>query len=386
MRLGRRRKGDDQMDFEFNEEQATLREISRSALLTHSSPAHVRSLAESGHDVDDKLWRLGTDLGWTGLAIGEDFGGSGQSLVELCIVAEELGRALAAGPFITSSLVGLAVERFGSDTIKDELLPRLADGSFRATWALAEPRGAWTPASVTTNAIATDGDYILHGRKTAVQDAGSSNGILVSAVLGGAPALFMVDPASTGVTLRKQKTLDESRSFYEIDFDNVRVGGGRRLEVDASAVQWLCDAAAVLTSADSLGAGQRLMEMTVDYVKVREQFDRAIGSFQAVKHKISDMAIGVKGTFAATYYAAMSLDLGSPDASRDATVAKSFSSDAMSRLAGQALQSHGGIGFTWEHDLHLYLRRVKTDETLYGDTPAHQERLAALLIDDRPAT
>lgn len=372
------------MDFEFNDEQATLRDISRSALLTHSSPSHVRSLAESDRDVDDKLWQLGVDLGWTGLAIGEDHGGAGQSLVELCIVAEELGRALAAGPFITSALVGLAVERFGSEAIKGDLLPRLADGSSRATWALAEPGGAWTPGSVTTSAIAQDGDYILHGRKTAVQDAGSADSILVSATLGGDPVFLVVDPTSAGVTLRKQKTLDQSRSFYDIEFDNVRVGGGRRLDADAAAVQWLCDAAAVLTSADSLGAGQRLMEMTVDYVKVREQFDRAIGSFQAVKHKVSDMAVGVKGTFAATYYAAMSLDLGTSDASRAATVAKSFSSDAMSRLAGQALQSHGGIGFTWEHDLHLYLRRVKTDEALYGDTPAHQERLAALLIDDRP--
>ena len=371
------------MDFEFNDDQATLRKFSRNVLTDHSTPEQVRELAHGELDVDPKLWKFGTELGWTGLAVAEEHGGSGQGLVELCIVAEEIGRAVASGPFLPTSLVGLGLSQFASAKLQKAVLPGLAEGTTSATWALAEHGGDWTPDAVRATAVKDGTDFVLTGRKTAVQDAGAVNWILVTAVLDNEPTFFLIDRSAQGVSIHRQKVLDETRSFYDVELDCVRVdpdhvfGGGK------TSVQWLCDAAAVLTSADSLGVGQQLLDMTVEYVKVRYQFDRPIGSFQAIKHKVSDMAMRIRGTHAATYYAAMALDAGTEDASKAATVAKSYASDGMSKLAGDALQSHGGIGFTWEHDLHLYLRRAKTDEILYGDSPAHQERLSTLLIDER---
>ena len=367
------------MDFEFSDEQAMLREVFRDTLRDHSSPEKVRAIADGGLDVDPKLWSLGAELGWTGLAIPEQYGGAGQGLVELCIAAEELGRAITPGPFITTSLVGLAVARHGSAELQAEVLPGLADGSTPATWALAEPRRGWAPESIQATAVLEGDTVLLNGRKTAVQDAGSAAWLLVLAVLDGEPTSFLVERTAGGMATRRQKVLDQTRSLYEVRLENVRVPAARRLAGGAEQVRWLSDAAAVLTSADSLGVGERLLEMTVDYVNVRVQFDRPIGSFQAVKHKCSDMLMLVRGVRAATYYAAMAFDAGTPDASRAASVAKAFSSEAMSRVAGEALQTHGGIGFTWEHDLHLYLRRAKTDEALYGDAAVHQRRLCSLL-------
>ena len=276
-----------------------------------------------------------------------------------------------------------AISRDGSPSLQAAVLPGLADGSASATWALAESGGSWDPDLVRATAICDGDDYVLNGLKTAVQDAGSVTWLLVTAELGGVPTSFLVERSDGGLSIRRQKVLDESRSLYEVRLEDVRVPASHRLTGGQAAARWLCDAAAVLTCADDLGVGERLLEMTVDYVKVREQFDRPIGSFQAIKHKCTDMRILVQGARAATYYAAMAIDAGTSDASRAASVAKSFTSEGMSRLAGEALQAHGGIGFTWEHDLHLYLRRAKTDEALYGDTPAHQERLVTMLLAER---
>jgi alkylation response protein AidB-like acyl-CoA dehydrogenase len=367
------------VDFELSEEQSMLRDVSRAMLTEHSSGPRVRDTVASGRDVDEKLWSMGAELGWTGLGVPEEQGGTGQGLVELCLVAEELGRAVTPGPFIPTALVGLAVGRLGSASPHLEVAAALADGSQRATWAVAEPGTDWTFESFDTTAAAGADDVLLNGRKTLVQDAGSADWLLVTAIEEGRPALFLVDRDAAGVGIRRQRVLDETRSFYEVRLDDVRVPAGHRMSGAAEEFRRLADAATVLTCADALGTGERLLEMTIEYVKVRRQFDRAIGSFQAVKHKVTDMLMLVRGTRAATYYAAMALDAGAPDASKAATVAKSFTSDAMSRLAGEALQTHGGIGFTWEHDLHLYLRRAKTDEMLYGDTAMHRERLVSFL-------
>jgi alkylation response protein AidB-like acyl-CoA dehydrogenase len=228
-----------------------------------------------------------------------------------------------------------------------------------------------------------DGSFRLTARKTVVQDAANARWILAAARLDGETALFLVDRDSAGVSVRGQHTLDVTRNFYEVILDDVTVPAERRLAGGADLVQRVYDEGAVLTCSDALGAGERLLAMTVEYAKVRVQFGRAIGSFQAVKHKCATMRMQLQGARAATYYAAMAADAGAPDASRAASVAKAYVSEAMSTLAGEALQVHGGIGFTWEHDLHLYLRRIKVDEVLYGDPRSHQERLCALLLSAR---
>jgi len=331
-------------------------------LAANCPPKLVRSLASSGADTDDTLWRHAAELGWTGLAVPEEYDGAGQGLVELCLVAEEIGRAVAPGPFSDSALVALALARSGGEA----LLPGLAAGHLKASWAHH-------------GSVAGSGDgneIVLAGRATAVQAAKSADWLLVTVALDEGTSLVLLDPARASIEARH--TLDETRRWYDVVLAGVRLPATDVVTTDPAQVQWLTDAAAVLTAADALGAGERLLEMTVSYVKVREQFDRPLGSFQSVKHKVADMLTTLKAARAATYYAAMALDAGVASATVAASAAKAFTGEGVATLAGEALQAHGGIGFTWEHDLHLYLRRAKVDEMLYGSAADNYERLVSL--------
>ncbi|HVW42839.1 MAG TPA: acyl-CoA dehydrogenase family protein [Amycolatopsis sp.] len=366
------------MDFELSDEQAMLRDATRGVLRDRAGIETVRAeLGAVGGPHAERLWRLGAELGWTGLALPEEHGGSEQGLAELAIVAEEFGRAAARGAVVTSALVGTAVARGGPAALRDEVLPGLAAGTTRATWAFAESGRPWTLAGVTATARAEAGGYVLDGVKTLVEDAPAADLLLVTALLDGVPTNFLVDAAD--VTVSPQTLLDLTRSFGTVRLDQVRVPAGRRLGGDAAGIQRLLDDAAVLASAEALGVMERLLEMTVSYTAVREQFGRPIGSFQAVKHGAADMAIAIQGSRAAVYQAAMAADAGVPGAATAASVAASHVSAVLPKVAGEALQLHGGIGFTWEHDLHLYLRRAKADEVLQGDAAVHRERLCALL-------
>jgi len=351
------------VDFELTEEQAALREVSRSMLAVSCPPQLVRSLASAGKDVDDKLWQRGAELGWIGIAVPEEHDGAGQGLVELCLVAEEIGRAAAPGAFIDSALIAVALARQG----KPELVPALAAGDLKASWA--------HHGSVAGSYDADE--LVLSGRATAVQAAAASDWLLVTAASDKGRRLVLVE--RTRASVEPRRTLDETRRWYDIVLDGLRVRAADVVSADEAEIGWLTDAAAVLTAADSLGVGERLLEMTVGYVKVREQFGRPLSSFQSVKHKVADMLTTLKGARAATYYAAMALDAGVAEAAAGSSAAKAFTADGVAALAGEALQAHGGIGFTWEHDLHLYLRRAKVNEMLYGTAAEHYERLVSLL-------
>jgi alkylation response protein AidB-like acyl-CoA dehydrogenase len=366
------------VDFALSDEQQMLVAASRDLLSDRSGPLAARRALEDER-APDRLWSLGSELGWPGLALPEEHGGSGQGLVELALVATELGRAVARTPFVPTALVGAAVARGGDAGLQGEVLPLLAAGSATGSWALAEPGGAWNPASIHLRAAADGADVLISGRASLVQDADEARWLLVTAQLDGRPATFLVDADSPGVSARRQVVLDITRAFSSVTFDEVRVPNARRLDLDGEALRTLFDEAAVLTAADALGAGEQLLAMTVDYVKVRQQFGRPIGSFQAIKHKCATMRMQLLGCYSSVYYAAAALAAGSPDAAAAAAAAKAFAAEEMSDLAGESLQAHGGIGFTWEHDLHLYLRRIKVDALLYGDTSLHYERLTRLL-------
>ncbi|MFJ9127765.1 acyl-CoA dehydrogenase family protein [Streptomyces sp. NPDC102340] len=354
------------MDFELSDEQSMLCTASRD-LLTDHGPA------------DPALWRLASGIGWPGLAVPEEYDGTGQGLTELSLVSEELGRALGGLPFLPTVLVSRALARGGSARLREEVLPTLAEGTQWASWAFAEPRTPWTLDAVRATAH-TDGTHaVLDGVKTLVQDAEGARWLLVTARHDGTPASFLVDRDAPGVTVRRQRALDLTRASYEVRLDGVRVTLDRRLGGGPAAVQRLLDDASVLVAADALGVMDHLLDMTVAYMKVRVQFGRPLGAFQAVKHKCASMAILVHGTRAATAYAAMAADAGSPDAARAACAAASYASAAAGEVAGEALQLHGGIGFTWEHDLHRCLRRATTDAVLYGDAAVHRDRLCTLL-------
>jgi alkylation response protein AidB-like acyl-CoA dehydrogenase len=353
-----------QVDFELTEEQAALREVSRAMLAANCPPRLVRALAGAGQDTDDKLWQRAAELGWTGLAVPAEHDGAGQGLVELCLVAEEIGRAAAPGPFTDSALIALALARSG----QAGLLPGLASGQLKASLA--------HHGSVTGSGDGESGDLVLTGRATAVQAAQAADWLLVTVARHEGTSLVLLERARACVEARR--TLDETRRWHDVILEGVRVPAADVVTADPARVQWLTDAATVLTAADALGAGERLLEMTVGHVKVREQFGRPLGSFQSVKHKVADMLTTLKGARAAIYYAAMALDAGAAGAAAAASAAKAFTGEGVAALAGEALQAHGGIGFTWEHDLHLYLRRAKVDEMLYGAPAEHYERLVSL--------
>ncbi|GAA3526981.1 acyl-CoA dehydrogenase family protein [Amycolatopsis ultiminotia] len=373
------------MDFELSDEQTMLREASRDLLSDHSPHDVVRAQLDRDEDVDAALWGFACDLGWPGIALPEVHGGAGQGLIELALVAEEIGRAGARVPFIPTVLVGRAVARGGSAELQAEVLPALAAGTAWASWAFAEPGAPWTTDGVHATARPDGDTAVLDGIKTAVEGAGNARWLLVTARFDGAPASFLVDRAAPGVRVRRQQVLDLTRTFYEVRLDGVRVPLARRLDGGVPDVQRLLDDASVLLSAEALGVMDHLLGRTVNHVTVRVQFGRPIGSFQAVKQKCATMAMLVHGTRAAAYYAAMAADAGAADAARAACVAVSYASAATGEVAGESLQLHGGIGFTWEHDLHLYLRRAKVDGVLYGDTAQHRDRLCTLVQTTRTA-
>ena len=342
-----------------------LRDVSRSMLAAHCPATLVRSLADDERELDEKLWQRGVDLDWPGLAVPEGAGGAGQGLVELCLVAEELGRSVAPGPVIETALAARALA--GGPAANHDLLKGLLDGRLRAAWA--------HHGDVT---FTVEGDELkLDGTAVAVQAARTADLLMVTATGPTGAVLAMVDTSDTLV--RPSRTLDETRSRATVTFNGVHIPSTRILTSDGVEVSWYFDAAMVLVAADALGAAEALLAMTVEHVKVREQFDRPLGAFQSVKHKVADMLTTIKCVRASTYYAAMALDAGASDATLSATVAKAFSGEEVPLLAGQALQTLGGIGFTWEHDLHLYLRRSKADQVLHGSPTELYERIVALI-------
>jgi alkylation response protein AidB-like acyl-CoA dehydrogenase len=365
------------VDFELTDEQRGLVDSTRSLLAARSSVAAARHLIDRAEGFDAETWRRGVELGWPALAVDEADGGLGQQSVDLVLVAIELGRGLAATPFIPAVVVADALSRTDHEQ-RAKLLQSICDGTLLATWAFAETGRPWGTDGITTRARRDGDGYVLTGAKASVTDADSARLLIVDAVLDDAPARFLVPADAGGVRVTRQQTLDVTRSYCDVTFDEVAL--------DTAALCAAGDAArdsqtrtmalnTVLVCAELVGIAERLLSMTADYVKERVQFGRPVGSFQAVKHKCADMRIWAQASAAATYYAAMALDSDHADTEHAVSVAKAYVSDAVNRVAGHALQLHGGIGFTWEHDLHLYLRRARANALLSGDVTYHRERL-----------
>lgn len=365
------------MDFELTDEQSGLVDSTRSLLARRSSASRARDLIDSDEGFDVDLWRVGTELGWPALAVAEADGGLGQQSIDLALVAVELGRGLASTPFIPTVVAADALSRSDSEQ-SAKVLQSICEGTLTATWAFAEFGQPWSTVGVGTTARRHGDGYLLTGSKVSVQDADAAQLLVVDALLDDEPARFLVPADADGVRIDRQHTLDVTRSYCDVTFN--------RAAVDATALCAAGQAArhsldrtmqlnTVLVCAELVGIGERMLAMTVEYVKDRVQFGRPVGSFQAVKHKCADMRIWAQASAAATYYAAMALDSDHPDADHAVSVAKAYVSEAIDRVAGHALQLHGGIGFTWEHDLHLYIRRARVNALLSGDARHHRERL-----------
>jgi alkylation response protein AidB-like acyl-CoA dehydrogenase len=379
------------VDFELSDEQRMLRDATRRLLEARSPLTAVRAAHDSEPGFDRGLWLEGSALGWPGMAVPEELGGSGQGIVELAVVAQEHGRLVQPGPFLPTATVTLALVAAGADRpeVRErtaDVLGGAADGTSILSWAFAEPGRGWLPEATATQATRAAGGLVVTGVKTSVQDADVADVLLVTARCDGELVQLLVDRSAPGVSCTRLRGLDLGRHLCEVRLDGVRAPESAVVATGTAAVERDLAAGAVLLCAESVGVGARLLEMTVDYAKMRVQFGRPIGSFQATKHKCATMRSQLQGAQVATYYAAMALAAGTDDADTAASVATSFTSEAVSRIAGEALQIHGGIGFTWEHDLHLYLRRAKSNEVLYGDASLHRELLCRNLEREIPVS
>jgi alkylation response protein AidB-like acyl-CoA dehydrogenase len=371
------------VDFSLSEEQRMLVDSTRQLLARDSPISRVRELADQdGLGYDPRVWKKGSELGWPALPIAEDYGGLGRDLVDAALIAEEHGRTVQPGPLLSNIVVAEAISRSDSDDLRARVLPSLATGEAVATWAFAEPRQPWDVDSVHATAVEAANGYRLTGVKTAVQNAEGARWILVTARVNGHLAQFLVERDTPGLSVRRQHTIDITRRFDEVRFDDVAIPASAVVNASAQAAaaigrQLRCGA--VLICAESLGVGETVLDMSVEYAKLRIQFGRPIGSFQAVKHKCATMRMWLQASKAATYYAAMAVAADADDAWEAASVAKAYTGAAIANLTSEALQVHGGIGFTWEHNLHLYHRRAKANQVLFGDPFLHHERLAAIV-------
>jgi alkylation response protein AidB-like acyl-CoA dehydrogenase len=371
-------KGRPAVNFAFSEEQEELRKSVRRFLEDKSPETEVRRLMETTEGYDPAVWsQMAQQLGLQGLAIPEEFGGSGFTYVELIVVLEEMGRALLCAPyFSTVALAANALLTSGDDSAKKEYLPGIASGDTIATLAITEPAGKWDEAGITLQATGSGDAWTLNGTKSFVIDGHTAGLILVAARTPAGVSLFAVPGDAPGLTRTPLATMDQTRKQAKLEF---AATPARLVGTDGSGWATLSktlDLAAVALAAEQVGGGQKVLEMSVEYAKVRVQFGRPIGSFQAIKHKCADMLLEVESAKSAAYYAGWAAAEDSDELPVVASLAKAYCSDAYFHAAAENIQIHGGIGFTWEHPAHLYFKRAKSSELYLGDPTYHRELLA----------
>jgi alkylation response protein AidB-like acyl-CoA dehydrogenase len=366
------------MNFAFSEEQEELRSTMRSFLEAKSDEGAVRTQMETGEGYDQAVWnQMGAEMGLQGLIIPEEFGGSGYGYVELGVVLEEMGRALLCAPFFsTVVLAANTLIHSGDEAAKKAYLPGIADGSTIATLAYTEPSGKWDEAGITATATAAGDGWTIDGVKSFVLDGHTASLIIVAARTGKGVSLFAVDGGAAGLTRTALSTMDQTRKQAKLEF-----AGTPATLIGAEGEGWsvlskVLDLAAVGLAAEQVGGAQKVLEMAVEYAKVRVQFGRPIGSFQAIKHKCADMLLEVESAKSAAYYGLWCAAEMNDELPSVASMAKAYCSEAYFHATAENIQIHGGIGFTWEHPAHLYFKRAKSSELLFGDPSYHREQLA----------
>ncbi|MEW6207510.1 MAG: acyl-CoA dehydrogenase family protein [Acidobacteriota bacterium] len=372
------------MDFDLNKAQRLLQESARTLLARECPHERVRELMETETAYDENLWRAIADQGWTGLLIPEEYGGLGLSLVDMAAVAEEMGRACLPGPFISTLWASALIDAAGSDEQKKKYLEPISAGDMKATVALVEQSADWDAASARMRAEREGTHYRLNGRKEFVTDAAIADVIVCIAWDGKETIILPVKQGAHGLTVTATPAVDPTRKLYRVDFEGVLVPASEAL-TSGRALEAIDRATAVATvalAAEMLGGMQWTLDTTVEYAKTRQQFGRAIGAYQAVQHMCADMLLMTESARSSVYYAAWTVSENDPLARHAVSIAKSYCSDAAREVGNRGIQAHGGIGFTWEHDLHLYYKRAKGSEIMFGDANFHREQLAKLVVDD----
>jgi alkylation response protein AidB-like acyl-CoA dehydrogenase len=385
------------IDFDLTEEQQTLRDVANTLLQKECSIDLVRKTIERGEGFPRGLWRKASEAGWLGLIIPEAYGGANLTCVELAIVLDEMERVLFPGPFVeTAALAPTLITLYGSDNQKLSLLPKIARGELTISCSLGEEIESISSTKVGSVIVGrqtkrnsnADREYVISGTKRVVPFAEQSNLVLVPISLKEGLAFGLVDPKSQSVKLVEEKAVDPTMKLYSVTFEDTLLPKENIIKSKKDSIgmlNQLITLGAICLSAQSVGGATKVLDMTVEYAKTREQFGRPIGSFQAIKHKCADMLLMLEAGTAAAYYAAWAYSKKNDDISTDAhtfgSIAKAYCSEMYSRIAGQSIQVHGGVGFTWQHDLHLYFKRAKRYEFSFGDPSWHRDRIAKKIID-----
>jgi alkylation response protein AidB-like acyl-CoA dehydrogenase len=371
------------MDFAFSDEQEELRRTVRGFLADKSPETEVRRLMETTEGYDPKLWQqMGEQLGLQGLAIPEEYGGAGYTFLELGVVLEEMGRALLCAPyFATTVLAANTLLLSGDEAAMQEYLPGLASGESIGTLALSEEDGRWDAQGVKLAATKSGDAWSLTGTKMFVLDGHVADVVLVAARTGTGTgtegiSIFAVAGDAQGLTRTPLSTLDQTRKQARLTFDGVPARLVGTEGEGWAVISKVLDLAAVALAAEQVGGAARVLEMSVDYAKVRVQFGRPIGSFQAIKHKCADMLVEVESAKSAAYYGLWAGSELNDELPTVASLAKAYCSDAYVHCTSENIQIHGGIGFTWEHPAHLYFKRAKSSQLFFGDPTYHRELLA----------
>jgi alkylation response protein AidB-like acyl-CoA dehydrogenase len=374
------------MQLEFTSEQEDLRDSVRAVLERECPMTLVRAVVEAGV-APDTLWKHMVELGWTALTVPEPAGGLGLGPVELAVVVEELGRVVAPGPFLaTATQFSPTVREAGDDAQQQRFLGPIIDGTGTGALALTEPGVTADPIGVRAHATRSNGEWALSGSKTFVLDGDTADEIVVVArepgTVGEDGVVALVTPRDA-LRVTPRRPLDPTRGLVDLDLDGARVTDDRRLGDPGPrtvlALRRAIEEATAMLAVEIVGASQAILDVTLDYAKQREQFGVPIGSFQAIKHKFADMLIALERARATAYFAALCLAENDPRRAIAVATAKAAAGDCQRRFGKEGIQILGGIGYTWEHDMHLYVRRIKTDAQLLGTAHEHRRRIAELL-------
>jgi alkylation response protein AidB-like acyl-CoA dehydrogenase len=379
------------MNLGLTDDQQFFQETTRKFLEQEAPLTTVRALADDPDGFDRAWWARGAELGWTSFLVPEDDGGgslSGEGVVDLAIVAEEMGRLVAPGPLVPTNVVADAVARGGSAELRAEVLPRIVAGEVVGAWCIAGPAGGWDAHGVGVGAVpdaaaSATGGVVLDGLSTPVEYAAQADELLVTARSDGGLTQCLVPAAAPGVHVEPIDSVDLVRRFATVHLEGVRVPAERVVGAIGgadAAVERQLHLVIALQSAEVVGALDRVLEFTLEYLGDRSSFGRPLASYQAIKHRIADMKMWIEGCHGVTELAVRAVQDDDPDAIETVSAAASYLGDHASEILQECTQLHGGIGVTWEHDLHLYLRRITLDRNLFGTPAQHRERIAEAII------